>query len=56
MCQLIGSTNDGKVPGLGSMLKYTNGDSFRKDEPATNEHHHHIITNNTTKKHITYTT
>ena len=51
MYQLIGITNDEKVPGLESILNHMNND------PAINEHHYHITIKKkkTTKKHITYT-
>ena len=55
MYQLIGIINDGKVPGLESVLNDMKI-FFSKDDPAINEHHYHIILkNNTTKRHITYT-
>ena len=42
MYQLIGITNDEKVPGLESILNYMNEISFSKDDPAISEHHYHI--------------
>ena len=55
MYQVIGITNDEKVPGSESALNYMNENPFSKDDPAINEHHYHNVKNNTTKKHITYT-
>ena len=43
MYQLIGDFNDEKVLGLASVLNYMNEISFRKDDPAINEHRYHII-------------
>ena len=42
MYEVIGDTNDTKVPGLESILNYMNEDFFGKGEPAVNEHHYHI--------------
>ena len=42
MYQCIGIINDEKVPGLESILNYTNEHFFNKDGPAINEQHYHI--------------
>ena len=45
MYQLIGIISDEKAGGLESLLNYMNENSFRKDDPAINEHSYNNIEN-----------
>ena len=40
----FGGINDVKVPGLASILNYSNDNFYSKDNPAINDNHYNITT------------